>query len=123
MKNTQPFNFRWRGIEISWYKWFGRGTSSNIEITPNMASEMLRIVLVGYPRIRKIKGRRLSLGNDQPRGNIGNLRSSLNKSRGIDITMARQGRKRKTPVTLPTVHDRRSTDAPGSATVAPIESR
>ena len=35
--------------------------------------------------------------------------------------MARQGRKRKTPVTLPTVHDRRSTDAPGSATVAPIE--
>lgn len=35
--------------------------------------------------------------------------------------MARQGRKRKTPVTLPTVHDRKTTDAPTSAHVAAVE--
>lgn len=52
---TQPFNFRWRGIEISWYKWFGRGTSSNIEITPNMASEMLESCLLAIREYEKSK--------------------------------------------------------------------
>lgn len=35
--------------------------------------------------------------------------------------MARQGRRRKAAITLPTVHDRRSTDAPTSASVGAIE--
>lgn len=35
--------------------------------------------------------------------------------------MARSGRKRKTTVTLPTVHDRKTTDAPTSAHVAAVE--
>ena len=35
--------------------------------------------------------------------------------------MARQGRKRKTPVTLPPVHDRRSTDLVRNASVAIVE--
>lgn len=35
--------------------------------------------------------------------------------------MARSGRKRKTTVTLPTVHDRKTTDAPTSAYVAAVE--
>ena len=35
--------------------------------------------------------------------------------------MARAGRKRRATVTLPTIHDRKSTDAPASASVAPIE--
>lgn len=37
----QPFNFVWRDLRISWYKWCGRGMSSNIEITPEMASKCL----------------------------------------------------------------------------------
>lgn len=39
--DEQPYNFKWGGVEISWYKWSGRGLSSNVEITPDMASKML----------------------------------------------------------------------------------
>jgi len=37
----QPFNFKWRDIEISWYKYLGRGMSSNVPLTAELASEML----------------------------------------------------------------------------------
>jgi hypothetical protein len=37
----QPYNFKWRGVEISWYKYLGRGMSANTNITPTVASEML----------------------------------------------------------------------------------
>lgn len=49
----QPYNFRHHksGIEISWYKWFSRGASSNIYITPNMAEEILNDCL---PAIQEI---------------------------------------------------------------------
>lgn len=39
--DDQPFNFKWKGIEISWYKYLGRGMSANIELTPDLAAEML----------------------------------------------------------------------------------
>ncbi len=37
----QPFNFKWEDIEISWYKYLGRGMSANKEISADRASEML----------------------------------------------------------------------------------
>jgi hypothetical protein len=39
--DEQPFNFAWRDLRISWYKYFGRGMSANLEITPDLASECL----------------------------------------------------------------------------------
>ena len=33
--------FKWRDIEISWYKNFGRGTYSNKVLTPDLINEML----------------------------------------------------------------------------------
>lgn len=37
----QPYNFKWRGVEISWYKYLGRGMSANMDIPPALVSEML----------------------------------------------------------------------------------
>lgn len=34
-------SFRWRDIEINWYKGFGRGTYSNKVLTPDLVNEML----------------------------------------------------------------------------------
>ncbi len=38
----QPFNFSWRDIRISWYKYFGRGTIINREMTKKEISEMIQ---------------------------------------------------------------------------------
>lgn len=38
---SQPFNFKWRDVEISWYKHAGRGLSANRQLTPEDASRML----------------------------------------------------------------------------------
>ena len=40
-EKEQKYNFKWREIEISWYKWSGRGTSINKEVTPEEGIEML----------------------------------------------------------------------------------
>ncbi len=37
----QPWNFKWRDVRVSWYKWCGRGMSANMPLTPDMAAEML----------------------------------------------------------------------------------
>lgn len=37
----QPFNFKWKDVEIGWYKYAGRGATSNVDIKPDLASEML----------------------------------------------------------------------------------
>jgi len=37
----QPWNFKWRDVEISWYKYLGRGMSANQELTPERAADML----------------------------------------------------------------------------------
>lgn len=39
--DDQPFNFAWRDLRVSWYKWCGRGASSNVEITPALAAQCL----------------------------------------------------------------------------------
>ena len=36
----QPYNFKWQDIEISWYKYLGRGTVINKKIDPHRAIEM-----------------------------------------------------------------------------------
>src|ERR1035437_799500 len=41
-KYEQPYNFKWREFEISWYKYFGRGMSSNIKIYNDDIEEMLK---------------------------------------------------------------------------------
>lgn len=37
----QPFNFAWRDLRISWYKYCGRGASANMEISPELAAQCL----------------------------------------------------------------------------------
>ena len=37
----QQFNFRWRDFRVSWYKYAGRGSSMNRELSPNEVSDML----------------------------------------------------------------------------------
>lgn len=39
--DDQPWNFKWRDVRISWYKWAGRGMSANIALSPDLAAEML----------------------------------------------------------------------------------
>lgn len=40
-ETPQPFNFKWKDFELSWYKYIGRGTSINREIKPDEINEML----------------------------------------------------------------------------------
>ena len=37
---SQPYNFKYKDIEISWYKYLGRDTTINKEILPKEAIEM-----------------------------------------------------------------------------------
>lgn len=37
----QPWNFKWKDIEVSWYKYLGRGTSVNRDISASEISTML----------------------------------------------------------------------------------
>ena len=37
----QPWNFKWRDIEVSWYKYFGRGMSVNKNVSDKEIEEML----------------------------------------------------------------------------------
>lgn len=37
----QPWNFKWRDLEVSWYKYLHRGMSMNRETTPDECSVML----------------------------------------------------------------------------------
>lgn len=38
----QEFNFAWRDVRVSWYKYLGRGTTINREMADAEVSEMLR---------------------------------------------------------------------------------
>lgn len=49
----QPYNFKWKDVEISWYKYLGRGVSSNIEISPELANQMLNECLEAVYRLEK----------------------------------------------------------------------
>lgn len=37
--DDQPFNFAWRDLRISWYKYLGRSMSANVEITDELAEK------------------------------------------------------------------------------------
>lgn len=39
--DEQPWNFKWRDVRISWYKYLGRGTSANRKLTAEEAGKML----------------------------------------------------------------------------------
>ena len=41
----QPWNFKWRDIEVSWYKHCGRGLSVNRRVSPDEVAEMLTLCL------------------------------------------------------------------------------
>lgn len=38
----QPYNFKWKDVEISWYKYLGRDTTINQEISPQKALKMFK---------------------------------------------------------------------------------
>jgi len=40
--NIQPFNFKYKDIEISWYKYLGRGMSINREVSEEECWTMLK---------------------------------------------------------------------------------
>jgi hypothetical protein len=40
-EENQEWNFKWRDVRISWYKWCGRGTTMNRRIRQEEAHEML----------------------------------------------------------------------------------
>jgi hypothetical protein len=54
--DEQPYNFKWRELKISWYKYMGRGMSTNMEITPQMASECLNDCLNYLRQIENQEG-------------------------------------------------------------------
>lgn len=37
----RDWNFRWRDVEVSWYKYMGRGMTSNIQLTTRHALDMI----------------------------------------------------------------------------------
>jgi hypothetical protein len=40
-EQEQPWNFKWREVEISWYKYLGRGMSANQRLSADNAALML----------------------------------------------------------------------------------
>lgn len=40
-EEEQPFNFAWRDLRVSWYKYVGRGMSANMEVDARLVNEML----------------------------------------------------------------------------------
>jgi hypothetical protein len=52
-EEDQPWNFKWRDVEVSWYKWSGRGLSTNKPLAPDLISEMLDDCLAAVRRHEK----------------------------------------------------------------------
>lgn len=49
----QPWNFRWRDIRISWYKYLGRGMSCNVDLSDVSPDEMLRECLAALGEAKR----------------------------------------------------------------------
>jgi hypothetical protein len=47
----QPYNFKWRDVEVSWYKYLGRGMSVNQVLTSNRIAEMLADCLAAVRKL------------------------------------------------------------------------
>lgn len=45
-ERARQINFKWRDLEVSWYKWCGRGTYTNRQIEPKEIAEILDECLV-----------------------------------------------------------------------------
>ena len=58
--HEQSFNFKWRDVEISWYKHLYRGLNANMELSADLASEMLGECLVSLRRYEREKDPLLS---------------------------------------------------------------
>ena len=52
-EKNQPYNFKWRDFELSWYKYFGRGMSMNREISPDETAKMLEECLIATRKLEK----------------------------------------------------------------------
>lgn len=48
----QKWNFKWRDLEISWYKYIGRGMSANRKMTTKEIEEMLDDCLKAIERMK-----------------------------------------------------------------------
>jgi hypothetical protein len=48
----QPYNFKWRDLQVSWYKYFGRGMSANRKVK---RGELLKMVDECIDAIRAAK--------------------------------------------------------------------
>jgi len=48
----QKWNFKWRDLEVSWYKYLGRGMSANRKITRREIEEMLDDCYAAIERIK-----------------------------------------------------------------------
>ncbi|MBN8294925.1 hypothetical protein JI664_23340 [Rhodobacter sp. NTK016B] len=53
--DEQEWNFKCGDVMVSWYKYLGRGMSSNVQITPDMASRILRKCIDGIAAFEKEK--------------------------------------------------------------------
>jgi hypothetical protein len=51
----QQYNFKWKDVEISWYKYLGRGMSINKELTPGEAVEMFDDCLASIRKMEEKK--------------------------------------------------------------------
>ena len=47
----QPWNLRWEDIEVSWYKYLGRGMSINKEVSVSRAQELRVACLALLPKL------------------------------------------------------------------------
>ena len=54
--DAQPFNFKWGGVEIGWYKYLGRGMSANVDLTADMAVSMLDECLAAVRALDEVPG-------------------------------------------------------------------
>jgi hypothetical protein len=51
----QQYNFKWRDVEVSWYKYLGRGMSINKDLTPKEAVEMFDDCIASLRKLEKAK--------------------------------------------------------------------
>lgn len=59
--DEQPWNFKWRDLRVSWYKHVGRGLSANMDVTPQLISEMLNECLVDLRKRDALDGNPASI--------------------------------------------------------------
>jgi hypothetical protein len=52
-KKGCPANFEWRDVKITWYKYLGRGMTTNTEFTPDLANAMLEDCLASVRATEK----------------------------------------------------------------------